>query len=75
MKLGLGIFEQLSDLKNKFPKNWNIFFGNSKEVGNQYKELFGCDSGTLPFKYFGILIHYRKLKKWRMETGWWSIWG
>jgi hypothetical protein len=27
-----------------------------------YKELFGCESGTSPFKYLGIPIHYRRLR-------------
>jgi hypothetical protein len=27
-----------------------------------YKEIFGCEVGSLPFKYLGIPIHYRKLK-------------
>jgi hypothetical protein len=34
----------------------------AKEVENQYIDLFGCEAGTLPFKYLGIPIHFRKLK-------------
>jgi hypothetical protein len=46
---------------NKFPRV-NFFFGNAKEVENQYREIFGCNFGTPPFKYMGILIHFRKMK-------------
>jgi hypothetical protein len=28
----------------------------------KYKQLFGRESGSLPFRYLGISIHYRKLK-------------
>jgi hypothetical protein len=27
-----------------------------------FKELFGCESGSFPFKYLGIMIHYRRLR-------------
>jgi hypothetical protein len=29
---------------------------------NNYKILFGCDIGSLPFRYLGIPIHFHKLK-------------
>jgi hypothetical protein len=29
---------------------------------NEYKILFGCEIGSLPFRYLGIPIHFRKLK-------------
>jgi hypothetical protein len=62
MKLVLCIFEQLSGLKINFHKSEIFCFGNAKEVEDQYRQLFGCESGTLPFKYLGIPIHFRKLK-------------
>jgi hypothetical protein len=34
----------------------------AKEVENQYRDLFGYEAGTLPLKYLGIPIHFRKLK-------------
>jgi hypothetical protein len=37
-------------------------FGKAKEVENDYKILFGCEVGSLPFRYLGIPIHFRKLK-------------
>jgi hypothetical protein len=43
--------------------NPQIFcFGKAKDVEDQYRNIFGCESGTLPFKYLGIPIHFRRLK-------------
>jgi hypothetical protein len=38
-------------------------------VGNDYKTLFGCDIGSLPLRYLGIPIHFRKLRngEWKPE--------
>ena len=61
MKLILCIFEQLSGLKINFHKSEIFCFGKTKEVEDQYRQIFGCDSGVLPFKYLGVPIHFRKL--------------
>jgi hypothetical protein len=52
----------LSGLKINFHKSELFCFGKAKEEHDQYKPIFGCDVGSLPFKYLGIPIHYRKLK-------------
>ena len=62
MKLILCIFEQLSGLKINFHKSEIFCFGEAKEMKEQYKQIFGCESGSLPFKYLGVPIHYRKLR-------------
>ena len=62
MKLILCIFKQLSGLKINFHKSEIFCFGAAKEVENQYKQIFGCESGSLPFKYLGVPIHYRNLQ-------------
>jgi hypothetical protein len=62
MKLVLCIFEQLPGLKIKFHKSEVFCFGEANEVENEYKHIFGCESGTFPFMYSGIPIHYRKLR-------------
>jgi hypothetical protein len=38
----------------------------AKHEENKYGHIFGCEVGSLPFKYLGIPIHYRKLlnKEW-----------
>ena len=66
MKLILCIFEQLSGLKINFHKSKIFCFGKAKEEEDQYKQIFGCEAGALPFKYLGIPIHYRRLlnKEW-----------
>jgi hypothetical protein len=62
MKLILRFFEELSGLKINFHKNEIFYFGKAKEEEEQYKQLFGCESGSFPLRYLGIPIHYRKLK-------------
>ena len=62
LKLILCIFEQLSGLKINFHKSEIFCFGKAKEVEDQYRQIFGCESGSLPFKYLGVPIHYRRLR-------------
>jgi hypothetical protein len=62
MKLILCIFEQLSGLKNNFHKSELFCFRRAKEIQDEYKVLFGCEIGSLPFRYLGIPIHFRRLK-------------
>jgi hypothetical protein len=66
MKLILSIFEQLSGLKINFHQSEIFYFGRAKEMEEQYKQIFGCEAGALPFRYLGVPIHYRKLlnKEW-----------
>jgi hypothetical protein len=63
MKLILCIFEELSGLKIKFHKSEVFCFSISKEVREDYINLFGCEAGSFPFIYLGIPIQYRQLKK------------
>ena len=62
LKLILCAFEQLSGLKINFHKSELFCFGEAKNFESQYLDLFGCERGSLPFKYLGIPIHYRKLR-------------
>lgn len=62
MKLLLCVFEQLSGLKINFHKSELFCYGAAKESEEQYTQLFGCASGTLPFKYLGIPMIHRKLR-------------
>jgi hypothetical protein len=61
VKLILCLFEQLSSLKINFHKSEIFCFGKARDEENEYRNLFGCEIGSLPFKYLGIPIHYRKL--------------
>jgi hypothetical protein len=62
MKLLLCLFEELSGLKINFHKSEIFCFGKANDEVDQYKQIFGCDAGSLPFKYLGIPIHFRKLR-------------
>ena len=67
MKLVLCLFEQLSGLKINFHKSELFCFGRAKDEQDNYRQLFGCELGSLPFNYLGIPIHHRKLtnKEWK----------
>lgn len=67
MKLVLCLFEQLTGLKINFHKSELFCFGRANEEQEAYRQLFGCESGTLPFTYLGIPIHHRKLtnREWK----------
>ena len=61
LKLVLSTFERLSGLKINFHKSELFCYGKAKEVEKEYTRLFGCGSGSFPFKYLGIPIHHKKL--------------
>ena len=61
MKLILCLFEQLSGLKINFNKSELFCFGKTKDEQDTYRQLFGCELGSLPFSYLGIPIHHCKL--------------
>jgi hypothetical protein len=61
MKLIVCLFEQLLGLKFNFHKSEIFCFGKATDMESDYKHLFGCEIGSLPFKYLGIHIDYRKL--------------
>jgi hypothetical protein len=68
LKLLLGAFEQLSGLKINFHKSEIFCFGDAKNSEGVYSQLFGCHTGTYPFKYLGIPMHLKKLnnKDWKV---------
>lgn len=63
LKLILCAFEQLSGLKINYHKSEIFCFGEAKNHEQMYSSLFGCKSGSYPFRYLGIPMHYRKLRK------------
>ncbi|WVZ53559.1 hypothetical protein U9M48_004482, partial [Paspalum notatum var. saurae] len=67
MKIILCVFEKLSGLKINFHKSEIFCVGQAKECENAYSEVFGCKSGSFPFRYLGLPMHYRKLRnsEWR----------
>ena len=67
MKLLLCTFEQLSGLKINFHKSEMFCYGKAKDYEAEYSQIFGCKSGSFPFKYLGIPMHHRRLlnKEWK----------
>jgi hypothetical protein len=61
LKVLLCAFEKLLGIKINFHKSEMYCFGEAKEWENEYSVVFGCQSGSFPFKYLGIPMHYRKL--------------
>jgi hypothetical protein len=61
LKLVLSTFEQLSGLKINFHKSELYCYGEAKDFEHEYANLFGCNTGCVPFKYLGIPMHHRKL--------------
>ena len=61
MKLVLCLFEQLTGLKINFHKSELFCLGRAKDDQESYRQLFGCELGSLPFSYLGIAIHHRRL--------------
>jgi hypothetical protein len=68
MKLILCIFEEFPGLKINFYKSEVFCFGEAKDVENDYINLFGCEPGSVPFRYLRIPIHFRKLtnREWKI---------
>jgi hypothetical protein len=67
LKVLLCAFEKLSRLKINFYKSEMYCFGEVVGMEDVYSDVFGCQSGTFPFKYLGIPMYYRKLsnKDWK----------
>ena len=61
LKLILYVFEKLSDLKINFHKSELFCFGQAKEYYDEDSNIFGCKFGSLPVKYLGIPMHFKKL--------------
>lgn len=62
MKLLLCVLEQLSGVKINFHKSEIFRFGEAQQFEQQYTQLFGCESGSMPFKYVRIPMRHRKLR-------------
>jgi len=61
MKLLLCAFEQLSGLNINFHKSELFCFGAAKANQNEHAQTFGCNVGSLPFRYLEIPMHHRML--------------
>jgi hypothetical protein len=63
IKLLLTLFEQMSGLKIDFHKSELLCYGLAKEYDLHYSLIFGCGIGSMPFKYLGIPMTHRRLRK------------
>jgi hypothetical protein len=61
LKLVLSTFEQLSGLKINYHKSELYCYGAAKECEQNHAYIFGCNTGSTPFKYLGIPMHHKKL--------------
>jgi hypothetical protein len=61
LKLILSAFEQLSGLKINFHKSELYCFGEAQDEVTAYADIFGYAHGQFHKRYFGVLIHYRRL--------------
>ena len=66
MKLILCAFEQLSGLKINFHKSELFCFGEAKDFEDQYRELFGCNTGTFSYSLFGHPDPFSEIVKQRL---------
>jgi hypothetical protein len=51
-----------------FYKSELFCFGQAKVAQDEYMVMFVCEIGSLPFRYLGIPIHFRRLKngEWKL---------
>lgn len=56
------LFEHLSGLKINFHKSDVCCFGEAGNDLEKYKEIFTCNTGSLPLKYLGIPVHAARLR-------------
>jgi hypothetical protein len=54
-------FEKLTGIKINFHKSELFYYGDAREMEQQYTELFGCDIGQYPFRYVGIPMHHKRI--------------
>ncbi|WVZ61405.1 hypothetical protein U9M48_011284 [Paspalum notatum var. saurae] len=59
--------EKEEALKINFKKSELFCYGEAKGSLDQYSQIFGCDTGSSPFRYLGIPMNHRKLnnKDWK----------
>jgi hypothetical protein len=54
-------FEKLTGIKINFHKSELFYYGDAREMEQQYTELFGCDIGQYPFRIVGIPMHHKRI--------------
>jgi hypothetical protein len=62
LKLLLYMFELMSGIKINYQKSEIFLAGGDNIVVDYYSSLFGCQVGSLPMKYLGVLVTHRTLR-------------
>jgi hypothetical protein len=62
LKLLLYLFDLMCGLKINSQKSEIFLIGGDNNIADSYSSLFGCEVGTLPMKYLGVLVTYRNLR-------------
>jgi hypothetical protein len=63
LKWLLVYFENLSGMKINYSKSDLTTINLGEEESNKYDKIFCYKVGKFPFKYLGVLLHYKKLRR------------
>jgi hypothetical protein len=62
-KVVISLFEHVFDMRINFHKNELIPLNVEEGVAHNIAHMLNCPMGSLPFKYLGVPIHFKKLKR------------
>jgi hypothetical protein len=63
LKVVISLFEHVFDMRINFHKNELIPLNVEEGVAHNIAHMLNCPMGSLPFKYLGVPIHFKKLKR------------
>ena len=63
LKWILSCFENLSGLKINFHQSDLHAINISEQISNDFAQVFCCQLGDFPFKYLGVPLHFKKLRR------------
>ena len=63
LKWILSCFEHLSGLKINFHKSDLHAINIPEQLSNEFAQIFCCQMGDFPFKYLGVPLHFKKLRR------------
>lgn len=63
LKWMFSCFEKLSGMKINFHKNDLHTLHVEDNVANAFAQIFCCLIGAFPFKYLGVPLHYKNLRR------------
>jgi hypothetical protein len=63
LKLVLMVFDQVPGMRINFNKSESIPLSLNDSQINRVAHVLNCHIGSFPFKYLGVPIHFKKLKR------------